>query len=557
MAEKSQSNPDPKTATEAKLCAYLEGDIAPADRAEIEKYLESNLAHKQLLTELKKTHGLLASLPRESAPPEIAEAFSGHLERSLLLDETDHQASVRRGRWPQRLAIAAIVFLTFCLGGLVVYIVLPGRPMWGTVATTTPLLPTAMPAAQNVTAMPPPAAAVPAKSNVTVAVADKVSPTVQGGSVVVESTPSASIAGGDDRLKLPGQNQYASASQVYLAAHPLEQKMLAPARNLALANDLPADSTVYMIVSTDNPRAAASDVRNFFQANSFAYKTAANASAGQVEQTGLDQQSKATFNTDAVTGAVQAVPTTQMNFALNQQQLDMKMGEKELGNGEQAFVARAMPRTLALELNDALSTQRPGQTSSVYYLPADVSAAKFIGEASPSPTTAPSDVASSRGGIGGGGFGLTRRMAVAATMPSSQPSQAIAADQPLTVTVDQLVGPGVDKTSNVRVGADGTINLPMIEPVPAAGLTAADLQREIADKYRQDNLIPDATVTVTLGLPTTQPIAPATMPVELGIGPATQPVGADRVNVVVLVQPTDAATTEPTTQPATSEPVQQ
>jgi len=150
---------------------------------------------------------------------------------------------------------------------------------------------------------------------------------------------------------------------------------------------------------------------------------------------------------------------------------------------------------------------------------------------------------------------MTRRMAAASatTMPTSQPSQAIAADQPLTVTIDQLVGPGVDKTSNVRVGADGTINLPMIEPIPAAGLTAADLQREIADKYRQDNLIHDATVTVTLGLPTTQPAAPATMPAEASNGPATQPVGVDTVNVVVLVQPTAVATT----QPATTEPVQQ
>ena len=555
MAEKSQSNPDPKTATEAKLCAYLEGDIAPADRAEIEKYLESNSAHRQLLTELKKTHGLLASLPRESAPPEIAEAFSGHLERSLLLDETDHQASVRRGRWPQRLAIAAIVFLTFCLGGLVVYIVLPGRPMAGKVAMTAPP-PTAAPAAQNVLAMPAPTAGLPAKSNVTVAAADKVPPMVQGGSLAVDSTRAPSITDGDDRLKLPGQNQYASASQVYLAAHPLEQKMLAPARNLALANDLPSDSTVYMIVSTDNPSAAAGDVRNFFQANSFAYKTAANASAGEE----LDDQSrslKTALKSNAAAGAVQMAPTTQMNFALNQQQMDMKAVEKDLRNGEQTFVALAMPRTLALELNDTLSTQRPGQTSGVYYLPADVSAAKFGSEAAPLPTTAPSDVASSGGGIGGGEFGLARPMTAATTMPSSQPSQAIAADQPLTVTIDQLVGPGVDKTSNVRVGADGTINLPMIESVPAAGLTAADLEREIADKYRQDNLIPDATVTVTLGLPTTQPIAPATMPAELSSGPATQPVGADTINVVVLVQPTAVATTEPTTQPATTEPVQQ
>jgi hypothetical protein len=88
-------------------------------------------------------------------------------------------------------------------------------------------------------------------------------------------------------------------------------------------------------------------------------------------------------------------------------------------------------------------------------------------------------------------------------------------------------------------------------------LTAADLQREIADKYRQANLIHDATVTVTLGLPTTQPITPTTMPTEMELsnGPATQSADTDKVNVVVLVQV--AATTQPTTQPATTEPVPQ
>jgi hypothetical protein len=386
-------------------------------------------------------------------------------------------------------------------------------------------------------------------------------PMVQGGGVTVVSPPLPTVAAVEDRSKTPGENQSANASQIYLAAHPLDQRMLAPARSLALANDLPADSTVYMIVSTDNPSAAAGDVRNFFQTNSFAYTTAANASAGQMGQTGMVEQSqslKIPSNFNGVAGAVQLAPTTQTNFALNQQQqMDTQVVEKDLGGG-QTFVARAMPRTLALELNDTLSTQRPGQTSGVYYLPADVSAAKFGLDAAKSPpSTAPSDAASGGGGIGGGGFGGRGIIAAATTMPTSQPSQAIAADQPLTVTIDQLVGPGVDKTSNVRVAADGTINLPMIEPVPAAGLTAADLQREIADKYRQANLIHDATVTVTLGLPTTQPITPTTMPTEMELsnGPATQSADTDKVNVVVLVQV--AATTQPTTQPATTEPVPQ
>src|ERR1700733_7752235 len=102
MPEAPKSNLDPKEATEAKLCAYLEGDSSPAERAENEKNLGNNAPHRQLITELKKTHGLLSSLPRESAPPEIAEAFEGHLERSMLLDETDHEATVRTSRWPHR-----------------------------------------------------------------------------------------------------------------------------------------------------------------------------------------------------------------------------------------------------------------------------------------------------------------------------------------------------------------------------------------------------------------------------------------------------------------------
>jgi protein involved in polysaccharide export with SLBB domain len=73
----------------------------------------------------------------------------------------------------------------------------------------------------------------------------------------------------------------------------------------------------------------------------------------------------------------------------------------------------------------------------------------------------------------------------------------------------------------------------MIEPVPAQGATRDELQKRIADKYREANLIPQATVTVAeAAMPATQKAAITTQPLAM---PASQPVFA-------------AATTQPASQ---------
>src|SRR4051794_20677801 len=130
MSEKPD-NLDPKEATEAKLCAYLEGELSPPERAEIEKYLESNPQHRQLLIELAGTRDAIRSLPRETAPSEIAEVFQERLERSMLLDHGDDgshgSGSIARiNRWSHLALIAAMVLLAAGLS-VVVYFVLPGR----------------------------------------------------------------------------------------------------------------------------------------------------------------------------------------------------------------------------------------------------------------------------------------------------------------------------------------------------------------------------------------------------------------------------------------------
>jgi anti-sigma factor RsiW len=118
---------DPKESTEAKLCAYVDGDLDAAGRAEIEKYLETNPQHRKLLEELKQTRQLMQALPRASAPPEIGEMLQGQLERSLLLNELDTEPAVdsmRISRAAQFRAVAAVILLALGLGA-VVYFVLP------------------------------------------------------------------------------------------------------------------------------------------------------------------------------------------------------------------------------------------------------------------------------------------------------------------------------------------------------------------------------------------------------------------------------------------------
>src|SRR5947208_14074375 len=99
---------------EAKLSAYLEGELDEQGRAEIEKHLQQNPAHRKLLVEVGKTRDLLRGLPRERAPADICEAFQGQLERSVLLADLDDGAggsAMRTNRWPQHLAVAAVVVL--------------------------------------------------------------------------------------------------------------------------------------------------------------------------------------------------------------------------------------------------------------------------------------------------------------------------------------------------------------------------------------------------------------------------------------------------------------
>src|SRR5690242_1871909 len=114
---------------EARLASYIDGDLEPAERMEIEAHLDQNPQYRRLVEELRAGREMLRGLPREAAPAEMSEAFTSQLERSVLLDgggEEKQRQRMRIGAWPRVFAAAAIVMLTFGLASIV-YFVLPGR----------------------------------------------------------------------------------------------------------------------------------------------------------------------------------------------------------------------------------------------------------------------------------------------------------------------------------------------------------------------------------------------------------------------------------------------
>src|SRR4051794_28971008 len=99
---------------EAKLAAYVDGELNSADRAEIEKHLSTHPTHHQLLEELIRQRDLLRGLPREMAPADVADAVTAHLERAVLLGDVDGgvDAAGSWARWAHFRAVAAVLLLT-------------------------------------------------------------------------------------------------------------------------------------------------------------------------------------------------------------------------------------------------------------------------------------------------------------------------------------------------------------------------------------------------------------------------------------------------------------
>jgi hypothetical protein len=75
---------------------------------------------------------------------------------------------------------------------------------------------------------------------------------------------------------------------------------------------------------------------------------------------------------------------------------------------------------------------------------------------------------------------------------------AIGADELVTVSIMDLVGPGVETVKTSRVDDDGSISLPYVGAVKAKGLRSVELEKEIAKAYKEKNVVANALVVVSL-----------------------------------------------------------
>lgn len=134
---------NPQEQTEAKLLAYLEGELDEVGRADIERHLQVNPRHRKLLEEMSAGRRLLRLLPREVAPVELYEQVSSQFERQELLAGMSEPAvaaslgaghvdpetgNYRLNKWGRIRAAAAVVLITGGLGALIYNIAAPQRP---------------------------------------------------------------------------------------------------------------------------------------------------------------------------------------------------------------------------------------------------------------------------------------------------------------------------------------------------------------------------------------------------------------------------------------------
>lgn len=98
------------------LSAYLDGESTPAERAEVERLLESSPRWRTDLDHLARLSELIRGLPRESAPPDLAAAVQRRLaEKSFLQSVAAPKRSLRR-EWLAALAGMAVTVAAMLIG---------------------------------------------------------------------------------------------------------------------------------------------------------------------------------------------------------------------------------------------------------------------------------------------------------------------------------------------------------------------------------------------------------------------------------------------------------
>jgi hypothetical protein len=250
---------------EAMLCAYVEGDLDAAGRAQIEKHLQDHPHHRKLLEELIAMRELVRGLPRAKAPMDVGDSLRQKVERSMLLEDPVAAAPSRQGvdRWPQFFGIAAIFLLVASLC-FILYKAL--GPTWKPAVFTQNIdqkIPDLGPADQVVAAASPRSTGEP---SVALATPSTVSPAVVPPPGAAPSPPPTSmILKQAQNVVAQSQQQVLSVAQVDIQA--IRRRLENSGYGIHRDNAATSGPMLMVVNSTDLP-ATKAQITQFMSSNS-------------------------------------------------------------------------------------------------------------------------------------------------------------------------------------------------------------------------------------------------------------------------------------------------
>lgn len=108
---------------EARISAYLDNELSPEQRQEVEALLARDASARALLADLQAMRSALGALPRGRASTDLTETIRARVERQALIGPTPTTSPAPKGKLPlvARWSAAAAILLMTGVGGYVLW----------------------------------------------------------------------------------------------------------------------------------------------------------------------------------------------------------------------------------------------------------------------------------------------------------------------------------------------------------------------------------------------------------------------------------------------------
>ena len=537
---------------EAKLCSYIDGELDPEGKAEIERHLQANPQHRRLLESLKATRDLLRWLPREPSPPELAETLNGQLERSVLLDYDGD--SLRPSFLPRVLAAAAIIILTAGLAAAV-YFALPKNH--------TTLFAKAHQQEEGKTQAPAPAGAVEAERDSALA---------KGG---VMEKPSAGEVNSLDQVR---DNEDLKKVAEQAAQNPT--LFMAAANGATSATPDQTNTAVVMLVRSDSPDSTQKQLAGYLTSNQIQWRSALAQQGQQPQRVGEDRmfamksaagEPAETMRQEANTqGGLGGGGTTGTNLAVGRasggKATPAPTGLQE-AQTQPAQQAEGSPQASA-QSPENQQTAPQAQSNPQQVLPqiggnANWAANAYRGNTLYAARMSRSQARQLQSTIVREGATVEMRDLASVESVTDAANLSISQEELKVNGLGQRLAPTTLPSTNPATVQEGALRSRMVEAGRAIegldrrGIDAKNGPATREDRAKEERLAKDGSrssdrMELDAGASGAQALA-ATEPGA----PTTSPASDEPVNVVILVEPNNEPSTVPTTQPAVKPPATQ